>query len=154
MEILATLRQSRGINALARQMGRPPAVITAAVNEMLPDLIERFRQCSVGMPGLLRVIEETGGAALAQAIMSDDKLDAQPGVMLLARIGNAGAISRSSEARAELTPELEARLMALLAMLVGGYLSACHASGGMSVEQLTTLLDARTSFYASGDEAV
>ncbi len=154
MTILATLRQSGGINALARQMGQPPAMIMAAANALLPDLVERFRQCSGGMPGLLRVIEEAGGAGMAQAIMTDDKVDVQPGMLLLARIGNAGSILVDSLPEARLTPDLEARLTTLLAMLLGGYLSARSSSGAMSEAELSALLDARKSFYGAGDEAV
>ena len=66
MAILATLRQSGGINALARQLDQPPAAIMAAANNLLPGLVERFRQCSGGMPELLRLIEESGGAAQHQ----------------------------------------------------------------------------------------
>ena len=154
MAILATLRQSGGINALARQLDQPPAAIMAATNSLLPALVERFRQCSGGMPELLRLIEESGGAAMAQALMSEGKVDVQPGVMLLARIGNEAAISGDSSVETMLAPDIEARLMTLLAMLLGGYLSARSATGGLNSQELTELLDARKSFYSSGDESV
>lgn len=154
MAILATLRQSGGINALARQMGQPPALVTAAANALLPGLIERFRQCSGGMPGLLRVIEEVGGAGMAQAIMTDDEVNVQPGMLLLARIGNVSSIPTDNPPAGRLAPDLEARLTILLAMLLGGYLSARAASGAMSEAELSALLEARKSFYGAGDEAV
>ena len=154
MAILATLRQSGGINALARQLELPPADVMAAVNSLLPTLIERFRQCSGGMPELLRLIEEVGGAAMAQALMSGGKVDVQPGVMLLARIGNEAAIAGDSPAETGLAPDIEARLTTLLAMLLGGYLSARSAAGALTDQELTELLVARKSFYSSGDEPV
>ena len=158
MSILNTLRQSGGINALARQMGQPPAVIMAASSTLLAPLVDRFRQCSGGMPALLHLIEESGGVAMAQAIMSEDKVDIQPGVMLLARIGNAAAnsdaISDDGPDEHKLSPELETRLTALLAMLMGGYLAARSASGGLSASELDEVLTARQTFYASGDEPV
>jgi len=55
MAILETLRQSGGLNALARQLGQPPAVTITAVNVLLPGLVQRFRLCSGGMPELLRL---------------------------------------------------------------------------------------------------
>ena len=106
------------------------------------------------MSGLLRLIEEAGGAGMAQAIMTDEKVDIQPGVMLLARIGNAGVPASQLPADIRLSPDLEARLTTLLAMLMGGYLSARSAGSAMSEAELSALLDARKSYYASGDEAV
>ena len=106
------------------------------------------------MPELLRLIEEVGGAAMAQALMSGGKVDVQPGVMLLARIGNEAAIAGDSPAETGLAPDIEARLTTLLAMLLGGYLSARSAAGALTDQELTELLVARKSFYSSGDEAV
>ncbi len=154
MAILATLRQSGGINALARQLDQPPAVIMAAVNVLLPGLVERFRQCSGGMPGLVHLISEVGGAGMAQAIMSEDKVDIQPGVLLLARIGNPAAPSGNSPAEAGLAPDIKARLTIMLAMLLGGYLAARSVSGTLTDEELSELLASRKSFYSDGDEQV
>jgi hypothetical protein len=154
MTILATLRQSGGINALARQLGQPPAVTMLAANALLPGMVERFRHCNGGMHGLLQLLGEAGGAAMAQAIMSEDKVDVQPGMLLLAGIGNAGPIAGGSPPETGLAPDIEARLTTLLAMLLGGYLAALAAGGGLTEAELSELLDARKSFYASGDEPV
>ena len=154
MTILATLRQSGGIDALARQLGGPPAVIMAAVEATLPGLIESFRQYSDGMPGLLQVIEAAGGVALAQSIMSHDKVDSQPGAKILASIQAGTAQSGANPAETGVDPDLRQRLMPLLAMLLGGYLSARSASGDLTVQQLAELLDGGKPLHSSGDEPV
>jgi hypothetical protein len=154
MALLATLRQSGGINAVARQLGLPPAAIMAAANGLLPGLVDRFRQCSGGIPGLLQLIAQAGGAGMAQAIMSEDKADIQPGVLLLARIGTAAAPAGHGAAGEALAPDIEARLTAMLAMLLGGYLAARSVGGALSDQELSALLAERESFYGSGDEAV
>lgn len=122
MALLATLRQSGGINAVARQLGLPPAAIMAAANGLLPGLVDRFRQCSGGIPGLLQLIAQAGGAGMAQAIMSEDKADIQPGVLLLARIGTAAAPAGHGAAGEALAPDIEARLTS----------HAGHAAGRLS----------------------
>jgi hypothetical protein len=154
MQIQATLRQSGGINALARQMGQPPADILSASNVLLPGLVARFAGFRGGIPGLMQQIEEVGGASMAQAIMTSDRVDNQPGVMLLARIGNHTSASGHGTAKTGLAPDSEARLTSLLAMLLGGYLAARHAGGNLSEQDLGQLLVARSSYYSPGRETV
>ena len=140
MAILATLRQSGGINALARQLGEPPATVMAATDALLPGLVESFKQYSGGMRALLQIIEAAGGSAMAQSIMADKTSDIQPGVMILASVRDGSSDSRDSPIETGIDPKLSERLEPLLAMLLGGYLSARAASGGLTELELTELL--------------
>ena len=118
MELLATLRESGGLNALARQMGLPPATILSLSNALLPGLVERFWQYDGGMPALLQFIEEAGGAGMALEIMSENKVDIQPGLQLLARIGNPAPMSGVVPGGVTPAPDMEVRLTSLMAMLL------------------------------------
>ena len=42
MDLLATLRRSGGIDALARQIGLPPATVFAGAEALMPALLERI----------------------------------------------------------------------------------------------------------------
>lgn len=154
MTILPTLRQNGGINALAVHCGLQPAAMMAAANALIPGLVESFREYSGGMAGLLQTIEANGGAALAQSIMSEGQVDIQPGNQILVTVGYHGVSPEADPAASMVDPELRQRLTPMLAMLLGGYLSARSASGGLTEQELGALLDERKSFYSSGDEPV
>jgi hypothetical protein len=145
--ILSTLRRSGGISALARQLGETPGAITSAMDAALPDLLEDFLQCDGGLAGLLALLNNAGGGAMAQAILAENNVDTQPGLMILAKIKLPGSADKVST-------ELGERLMPLLAMLVGGYISARAATGELSMAEISALLDQRKTFYSHGEEPV
>ena len=127
----------------------------AAADALLPELLEDFQNFRGGMAGLLKLVNAAGGGAMAQAIMIGEPVDAQPGIMILAKVQGLGAVAR--EARpgvALIAPELRQRMLPLLAMLLGGYLSARASSGGLDKAELSDLLEARKNFYSPGEEQV
>lgn len=155
MAIIATLQKSGGISALSRQLGASPAETMAAADVLIPGLIADFQNYGGGMQGLLELIEAAGGGGLAQAIMGHEPLDPQPGIKLLAQIQKISAVSDSADlAVSAIDADLRQRMMPMLAMLLGGYFAARAASGGLDLAELSSLLDARKTFYSPGDEQV
>lgn len=142
MGMLATLRQSGGINALARQLGAQPAQALAGAGELLPGLLQGFREFSGGIDGLLALVDSLGGGGLAAAVISHEPADAAPGHKILAGIpvieaSEGGAMTGEGS----IDPDLRKRMMPLLAMLAGGYLAARAAGGGLPEGELAGLLD-------------
>lgn len=154
LAIIDTLHKSGGISALSRQLGASPAETMAAVDVLIPGLIADFQNYGGGMQGLLELIEAAGGGALAQAIMGHEPLDPQPGIELLAQIQNSAVSDSADLAVSAIEADLRQRMMPMLAMLLGGYLAARAASGGLDLSGLSSLLDARKTFYSPGEEQV
>jgi hypothetical protein len=155
LPILATLRKSGGISALSRQLGTSPSETIAAADALLPELLAYFLNHGGGMEGLLKLVDAAGGGAMAQAIMIGKPVDAGPGALLLAQLQGQGSPAWEEQpGTAEVDPELRQRMLPLLAMLLGGYLSARALGGGLDMAQLASLLDARKSFYSPGEEKV
>ena len=135
MDIFATLRRSGGIDALARQTGMTPPDAARGVEALLPALIGGFRRtveiAGGGMPGIARLvamIDARGGGEMAASVLHPDPLDSTSGEALLGGVLGRKEISRAIAARAGEATGLESsaleRVLPVLAMLVGGYLSA------------------------------
>ena len=145
MDMLATLRRSGGINALARQLGEPPAAAKAGVQALLPLLLAGFVHYSGKLPEVLHIFSDLGGGGLAAQVMGFEPTSPAQGMALLGRvIGDSdairGAIDADSEGGAD-TAMLE-RMLPLLAMLIGGYVAARAAGGGMRIGELEAIFDA------------
>ena len=75
--------------------------------------------------------------------------------MILAQVQGLGAVAKEAmPGVAAVDPELRQRMLPLLAMLLGGYLSARAMGGGLDMAELASLLEARKSFYSPGEEQV
>jgi len=159
MDWLTTLRRSGGINALSRQLGVTPADVSAAADALLPALLGGLRQTAdslgggdAGVDALVDILVEIGGGQLAVDVMSPGPLDVAPGNRILDRALGPEVARRAvlveAERSAALDPELGARVLPGLAMLVGGYIAAraggsgAEGSGGLG--ELGTLLDTLT----------
>ena len=158
MEMLATLRRSGGVNALARQLDAPPAIATASVKALLPLLLPRLSLFTGGTQELFKVLSELGGASLATAVMAVEPADPAPGTALLARLfpnADSFATQMRSTAQANACDEaLLERLFPLLAMLVGGYVSARAIAGGLTDEELAEFFASAEPNLPPGPEAV
>ena len=158
MEMLATLRRSGGVNALARQLDAPPAVAMASVKALLPVLLPGMSQISGGTQVLFEVLSDLGGAGLATAVMAVECADPAPGTALLARLFPdrdllASKIRSAAQANACDEALLE-RVFPLLAMLVGGYVSARAIAGSLSDDELAEFFASDEQSPSPGPEAV
>lgn len=125
MDLLTTLHRSGGIVALARQLDMEPPASASLVEALLPPLAGALRSCHqrIGARGLLNILSEQGGAGLAAAIMGLEPVDPGKGWALLKRLDiDASDIAIQEDA------VLAARMLPLLAMLIGGYLAAIELS--------------------------
>lgn len=142
MDLLTALQRSGGVVALARQLQIEPPAATAPVASLLPILVTAFRELhdSAGASALLALFAQQGGVALAAEIMAVDRADPLKGRVILARVGiDAGAVAASC--RDEVDPALALRMLPLLAMLVGGYLSGIELAREDSYAALARLLE-------------
>ncbi len=155
MDFFAMLWRSGGIDAMARQVGVPPAKAMAGVRALLPPLLDGFRQYRGGMPELLAVLDELGGGSLAAAVMSVDSVDPAGGEALLARIAGSAEIRRGLADACKTggrDPAALEAMLPLLAMLIGGYVAARAEGVGANEAELETIFDAPDSGDPAGDD--
>lgn len=141
LDLMDMLRRSGGLDAMAKQLGVPPAVAAAGADALLPAVVGGFRKHAdaggggeAGLGGLIGMLGGLGGGALAASVLGPDQTDVEKGNGVLGQIFGTKDVSRSVAAdaagRSGVDPEILKRMLPLLAMLVGGYLSARVGGSG------------------------
>lgn len=138
VNMLTALQRSGGIDALARQAGVEPPQAHSFARSVLPAMLQALRNMPGGRAAVLAELDRQGGTALAAAVMAVEPVDASAGQAILAgALGAERASLGDIAAQAGGAPE---RLLPLLVMLVGGYVSAMAAGHGAGPEGLDALL--------------
>lgn len=141
MDLMEMLRRSGGLDAVAKQLGVPPAVAAAGADALLPAILGGFRKHADGAGGgegglgsLIDMLGTLGGGALAANVLGPDQTDVGKGNDVLGQIFGSKDVSRSVAADAAVRTGIDAemlkKMLPLLAMLVGGYLSARAGGSG------------------------
>jgi hypothetical protein len=141
MDLLATLRRSGGIDALARQIGLPPTTVAAAVEALLPALIgglrdyaQRLGEGDAGVQAMLAMIDGFGDGNLAAEVMGPGPLTADSGDKIVALFFDSANAKRwlAAEVAAETGQDalMLERIVSPLAMLVCGYITARVGADG------------------------
>lgn len=149
--MLAKLVQSGGLNAIARQLGEPPAATLAAARTLMPGLLAGLRSYPGGIGTLLSGFAKAGGDRFATEIMGPGPIDSSPGQAIIAKIGGI-VVSDGND-----TPESQAlrvRLAPLLAMLAVGYLFALATTGRLTEADLAEILSDGDKNRPPDDEPV
>lgn len=134
IEMLDTLRRTGGLAALSRHLNLTPTQASAGADALLPFLLGGFkRYCQhhdgdgQGLPALLEMLNQWGDGEMAAAVLipGNGSMAAGP-AMLEAIFGSPEAIASVASAAAErsdLDPAQLRKMLPLLAMLLGGYIS-------------------------------
>lgn len=141
LDVLEMLRRSGGINAVANQLGIPPATALAGTEALVPAIIGGFRKSTetsgggeAGLGALVTMLGGLGGGALAANVLGPDETDVGKGNDVLGQIFGSKDVSRSVAAdaagRTGIDPAVLKQMLPLLAMLVGGYFSARAGGSG------------------------
>jgi hypothetical protein len=138
MDLLATLRRSGGIDAIARQTGENPAKVAETCEPLLVEILDGMRDfvnrsggARDGLAVLVALLDGMGNSNLAAEVMGPERVDGEAGRILLTEVcgvddaldvlvSRAGLGGGEGEGRATL-------IAPLLVMLVGGYVSAIAA---------------------------
>lgn len=150
MDWLAILRRSGGIDALARQVGQPPANVSAGAEVLLPALLDGLRDYAqrhggpeAGVKALLAMIDGLGDGNLAAAVMGPEALVADAGETIVDQLFGSTEPKQRLAHETATTDEREAtmleRMLPVLAMLVCGYISA-RAGTDQDIEWLLEAL--------------
>lgn len=141
MDLMEMLRRSGGLEAVSKQLGVPPAVASAGAEALLPAILGGFRKHADtagggdgGLGSLIGMLGTLGGGALAANVLGPDPTNVEMGNGVLGQIFGSKDVSRSVAAdaasRSGIDAETLKRMLPLLAMLVGGYLSARAGGSG------------------------
>ncbi len=162
MVVLDMLRRSGGINAVANQLGIPPAAAMTGTEALIPAIIGGFRKTSeasgggeAGLGAMVTMLGGLGGGALAANVLGPDETDICRGNDVLGQIFGSKDVSRSVVAaaagRTGIEPGILKQMLPLLAMLVGGYFSA--RAGGSGAQGSGGLDDIGSILEVASDQA-
>jgi hypothetical protein len=143
MDVMDVLRRSGGVEAIAKHLGVPPAMAAAGAEALLPAVLGGFQKHSdaagggdSGLGGLIGMLGGLGGGGLAANVLGPDQTDTSQGDAVLGQIFGSKDVSRTVAGHAAtqtgLDPELLKQMLPILAMLVGGYISARAGGSGTS----------------------
>ena len=135
MDMMDMLTASGGIDAIANQLGIPPEMARAGAGALLPAVVGGFQKQSDaggggagGLGGLIGMLGGLGGAGLADNVLGPQETDVAKGNDILGQIFGSKEVSRTVAGHAAgqtgIDPELLKKMLPILAMLVGGYLSS------------------------------
>ncbi|MET0179298.1 MAG: DUF937 domain-containing protein [Novosphingobium sp.] len=142
MDLNALLRSEGGIDAIAGQLGIPRDQAERGVTALLPSIVGGFGhnvQHEGGGGSILGgLLESLGGGRLTDNVVGPEPTRVDDGNAILGTIFGSKDVSRTVAADASqasgLDPALLKKMLPILAMLVGGYLSSRSrggASGGL-----------------------
>lgn len=139
MDLNDILSSQGGIGAIASQLGISEAQAQQGAGALLPSILNGFGQragndAAGGVGGLGAVLESLGGADLTNNVVSPEPTPVDKGNDILGHIFGSKEVSRQVAGEASqstgLDPALLKKMLPILAMLVGGYLSSQSNSAG------------------------
>lgn len=145
MQVLDILKATGGIEAIANQLGIPPAMAEMGAGALLPAVLGGFKKQeqaapapSGGLGGLADILGSLGGAGLATNVLGPEPTDVSRGNDVLGQIFGSKEVSRTVAGHASgqtgIDPELLKKMLPIVAMLVAGYLSHQKGVGGGEAE--------------------
>lgn len=140
MDMLDMLRQTGGLEAMAGQLGIDSSQAAAGAEALLPAILGGFKTRSraggaghAGLGDLIGMLEGLGGRGLADNVLAPEPTNVARGNDVLGQIFGSKDVSRTVAGQAAqqsgLSPELLKKMLPILAMLVGGYLSSGASRG-------------------------
>ena len=141
MDMMDMLRASGGLDAIAGQLGISPEMAQVGAGALLPAIVGGFQKQSDvagggvgGLGSLIGMLGGLGGAGLADNVLGPQETDVSKGNDILGQIFGSKDVSRTVAGHAAgetgLDPELLKKMLPILAMLVGGYLSSRGGAQG------------------------
>ena len=141
MDLTDILRTQGGIDAIASQLGISTAEAERGAGALLPAILGGMGQQAApaaeapgGGGGLADILTQLGGGALATNVIASEPTEIDKGNTILGQIFGSKDVSRQVAGDAAqssgLDPATLKKMLPILAMLVGGYLSSRSGKGG------------------------
>lgn len=147
MNMIDMLRANGGIEAIAGQLGISPAQAASGAEALLPAVLGGFKKRGQaggagegGLGDLVGMLGGLGGGGLLENVLGSQPTDVSRGNDVLGQIFGSKDVSRTVAGNAAATSGLSAetlkKMLPVLAMLVGGYLSS--QAGGASASSASS----------------
>jgi hypothetical protein len=153
MQLSEILQQIGGIGAMARELGVSETQAASGAEALLPAILGGFKRQAqahpAGLDGLGGLLQQLGGGGLLDEVLAPQTTDVSRGNDVLGQIFGSPDVSRTVAQHAATQSGLDAsllkKMLPLLAMLVGGFISRQHGAaqaapgaqaGGLGLENL------------------
>lgn len=131
MNIAEILLNSGGVDAMARELGVPPAMAKAGAEALLPAILGGFKKQAqaqpTGLEGLGGLLGQLGGGGLLDAVLAPEPTPVDRGNDVLGQIFGTKDVSRTVAGHAAEQTGIDSgllkKMLPILAMLVAGYLA-------------------------------
>jgi hypothetical protein len=146
MQALDIIKATGGLDAIANQLGIPPAMAEAGAGALLPAILGGFSKqtaatggspASGNLGGLGDILGQLGGGALATNVLGAEPTQIDKGNDVLGQIFGSKEVSRSvadhAAGQSGVDPSILKKMLPILAMLVAGYMA--HQSSGGQQDQ-------------------
>lgn len=131
MQNMDLLNELGGLQSIARELGISESDAAAGAAALLPAVLGGFKRHTqsqaTGLDGLLQGLGRLGGEGLLEDVLGPRPTNVTRGNDVLGQIFGTPQVSRtvaqSAAGRSGLNPDLLKKMLPILAMAVGGYLS-------------------------------
>lgn len=131
MGILDMLKQSGGIETMARELGVNESVAQAGAAALLPSILGGFKKTTQAQPGGLEglggLLGQLGGGGLLDSVLAPQPTPVNQGNEILGQIFGSKEVSRTVAAGAEqqtgISGDLLKKMLPIVAMMVAGYMA-------------------------------
>ena len=140
-QIQDLLRQTGGIDSIARELGLSPTQTASAAEALMPAVLGGFKRQAAGqtsgLGGLLEQIGGLGGGGLLDEVLAPRPTNVAPGNDILGQIFGSRETSRTvahdAASRTGIDPSLVKKMLPMIAMLVAGYMARQQQGGAGSI---------------------
>jgi hypothetical protein len=137
MQITDILRQTGGLQSIARELGISEAQAASGAAALAPAILGGFKKQAQAQPGgaegLGGLLDQLGGGGLLDDVLGSKPTDVGRGNEVLGQIFGSKDVSRAVAQNAApqsgLDPSLLKKMLPMLAMLVAGYLARQRTAG-------------------------
>jgi hypothetical protein len=131
MQLTDILNEVGGLQAIARELGISEADAAAGAAALAPAMFGGLKRQAQAQPGgledLLGMLGRLGGDSLLEQVLAPAPTSLAPGNDVLGQVFGSREVSRTvaqhAATRSGLDPALLKKMLPILAMLVGGYMS-------------------------------
>jgi len=138
MQITDILAQMGGLQSIARELGVSEAQVTSGAEALAPAILGGFKKQAnaqpSGLEGLGGLLNQFGGGGLMDEVLGAQPTNVSRGNDVLGEIFGSKDVSRAvaqnAASQSGLDPALLKKMLPMLAMLVGGFISRQQSGGG------------------------
>jgi hypothetical protein len=137
MQITDILRQTGGLQSIARELGISEAQVASGAAALAPAILGGFKKQAqaqpAGLEGLGGLLSQLGGGGLLDDVLGTKPTDVSRGNEVLGQIFGSKDVSRtvaqSAASQSGLDANLLKKMLPMLAMLVAGYMAKQRGTG-------------------------